>query len=250
MKSVRFFLIIACMVVLGLQAENSSFKFEGVLGSPVEVINNMNTYVPAFVPYNPIIVEVGAYEGKGTAGLSSSFPYGKIFAFEPNPSAYAKLQEKIQSLKNVSAVNLAVSTSNGIVKMYMDMEGNDSQYSLLPLSKPPERILYKDAEIEVPSITLEEWCKQNSISHIEFLRLDAGGFEFQILRSSPEILKTVLVIVTKTYFHKPRKSISSYYILKRFLETNGFELLAHWYQEGQEGEATFVRKYMYDSLFR
>jgi hypothetical protein len=30
----------------------------------------------------------------------------------------------------------------------------------------------------------------------------------------------------------------------------GFELLSHWYEEGLRGEATFVRKVLYDSLFR
>jgi tRNA G46 methylase TrmB len=99
--------------------------------NPVTDLNNMNAYAKAFTPYNPIIVEIGAYEGEGTITLAQSYPYGKIFAFEPNPRGYSLLVETTQSLKNVSAINLAINTSNGAARLW----GDTRRASLFPLEK-------------------------------------------------------------------------------------------------------------------
>lgn len=229
---------LALLIIYNLQAHDSVYKFEGVLGNVVENIRNMNSNAQSFLNYKPIIVEIGAFEGEGTIRLSSTYPYGKIFAFESHPTAYAHLVEKTHLLKNVSTIYGAVSTWNGTATLY----GDGPAASLLP---------QKDgSRMDVPSILLDDWCKQEEIDHIDFLRLDAGGLEWQIIESSPNILKEVIVIVTKTYMNPSDCSIPSYPILKKRLENEGFELLSHWYQEGKEGEATFIRKYMYDSLFR
>lgn len=222
-----------------LIADEPRFKFEGVLGTPVTDINNMNLYAKAFLPYNPIIVEIGAYKGKGTLMLAQAYPYGKIFAFEPNPKTFTFLSENTQSIKNVFVFNIAINTFNGTASLW----GNTHQASLLPIN-------VETTCIDVPCVTLEHWCEKHHIDYIDFLRLDAGGLEWQILQSSPKILDTVLVIVTKTHIFPSRDSILSFTLLRRLLENEGFELLAHWYEEGNEGEATFVRKNMYDSLFR
>jgi FkbM family methyltransferase len=224
--------------VLRINAEDFSFHFEGHFGRPVEDIRNMNAHAPAFLPYKPVIVEIGADEGQGTLELALAYPYGKVFAFEPSPEAYSQLADNTQSLSNVSVFNLAVNTFNGTASLW----GEGPQASLLPLEKGEKRI-------DVPCTVLDDWCKDQGIAHIDFLRLDAGGLEWHILQSSPKVLEKVLVIVTKTHMSPSGRSIPSYSLLKNLLEDQGFKLLSHWYQEKKTGEATFVRQYMYDSIF-
>ena len=231
-------ILLALLATYSLHAHDPLFKFEGVLGNAVENIQNMNSNATAFLPYNPVIVEIGAFEGMGTLSLGSTYPYGAIFAFEPHPISYVHLLEKTHSLKNVSVIHSAVSIWNGTATLY----GNGPAASLLPQNGK--------SRVDVPVVVLDDWCRQHGIDHIHFLRLDAGGLEWQIVESSPNILKEVIVIVTKTYMNSSSSSILPYPILKKRLENEGFELLSHWYQEGKEGEATFIRKYMYDALFR
>lgn len=231
-----FFVLL--LSIYNLYALDSSFKFEGILGSAVENIQNMNSYAHSFLPYNPIIVEIGAFEGAGTISLSSTYPYGTVFAFEPHPIAYGHLIENTRSLKNVVVIHSAVSTQNRTKKLY----GNGPTASLIPQKQK--------TQVGVPVVILDDWCKNLGIDHIDFLRLDAGGLEWPIIESSPNILKTVIVIVTKTNMDSAQSLVLPYSILKTQLENKGFELLSHWYQEGKEGEATFVRKYMYNSIFR
>lgn len=240
MQKFKFVTAFLFLTILKLEAIDSSYKFEGLFGSPVENINNLNQHAQSFLPYNAVIVEVGAYRGEGTIQLSGAYPYGKIYAFEPLPDNYSVLINRAGQCKNVSLCNLALSTSDNMIRLW----GDGSQASLFSQEKEGEKW------IEVPCILLDKWCKLNDIDHIDFLRLDIGGCEWQIINSSPEILKTVIVLVIKTHIQPSNPSIPSYNVIKKSLDDLGFELFSHWYQEGNEGEATFVRKYMYDSIFR
>lgn len=233
--SINFLAVL--LITKSLLAQELLCKFEGILGKPVEQINNMNAQAQLFMPYNPVIVEIGAFKGLGTAKLAETYPYGKIFAFEPHPESYAILKQNMQAYPQVSAINLAVSDSDG----FRDLWGVAEKASLLRKKK--------GNPIRVCSVVLNEWCKNNNVDHIDCLRLDTGGLEFSILKSSPEILQTVLVIIIKTYIAPVHKSILSYPYLKAFLEEQGFSLISHWYEEHKEGEAVFIRKNIYDALF-
>lgn len=237
-KILTFFLAVLLTArVLG--AQESPFKFEGIIGSRCESIENMNSMAIFFIPYNPVIVEIGAYSGKGTATLARIYPYGTIYAFEPQPEAYSQLVENMKSLTNVTPVKLALNTFNGFAKL----NGSGTGASLL-YDRTNRSMSQK-----VPCMTLDDWCYSNGIDHIDFLRIDAGGFEWQICKSSPRILKTVSVIVIKTHVGRVEKPIVKSSKLKELLKKQGFTLLSHWYKVGKTGEAVFVRKCMYDSIF-
>ncbi len=232
-----------------IQSEAPSFKFEGILGAPVPNINNLNHHAHAFLPYNPTIIEVGAYEGAGTVGLAETYRHARLFACEPNPRAFAVLEQRVATCRHATAVNVAVGTSNGIAKLYVQSAHDEMSASLLPPRKNPDDLL-DHPTVSVSVVVLDDWCRRQGLARVEFLRLDAGGLELQILQSSPQTLKTALVVVTRTHFDRPSTSVISYGVLKFFMEMMGFELLSHWYREGFQGEATFVRKPLYDSIFR
>ena len=103
------------------------------------------------------------------------------------------------------------------------------------------KIHYQGPCITVPCVILDDWCKQNRISHFDLLWLDLEGMELQILYNSPEILKTVKVIFTETNFRSFRLGMTLYHHLKAFLEKQGFRQLADWYDPKIQGNAIFVR---------
>lgn len=229
-------------------AHESSFGFEGLLGEPVSTIENLNQNAQAFLPYNPTIVEVGAHEGAGTAVLARAYPYARIYACEPNPRAFAVLDERVRDLPQVVAVNLAFASATGEATLYVGSADDDRYASLLPSGRgsPGSR---ERGGARVSTTTIDDWCTQQGLARVEFLRLDAGGFELQILQRSRRVLESTLVVVTKTYREPPSPGVISYPILRLFLEIAGFALLSHWYAEGGQGEATFIRKVFYDSVF-
>ena len=233
-KTWLIFLLIL-LTTVSLKSKNPNFKFEGILGNRCE---NINSLAMEFIPYNPVIVEIGAYEGKITKTLAKTYPYGRIFSFEPQSNAYSQLVENMKLLPNVSTINLAVNTFNGQARL----SGSGKKASLLSMKN-------KRKGVNVPCVVLDDWCESNGIGSIDFLCVGVGGLEWQICHSSPRILKTISVIVIKTHVEPSNRSIVSSKSLKRKLESLGFKLLSHRYEEGKEGEAIFIRKCMYDSIF-
>ena len=248
--STCFIMLLATLIVAKLESHGSMYKFEGILGSPSEIIENQNGFAPFFLPYNPTVIDIGSYEGAGTVALAKAYPYGKIFSFEPNPKSFAVLQENVKAYKNIFPVNVAVNSVSGQATLYLHRENYNDHLvehlsSLLPMVSDTD-----NASIIVSCVTLDGWCEKNHIDHVDFLRVDAGGLELSILENSPKVLKKAIVIVVKTHFRQSREHEALYPDVKQFLEKNDFEMLAHWYYEGLQGEATFVRKAYYESIFR
>src|SRR5205085_123552 len=53
---------------------------------------------------------------------------------------------------------------------------------------------------------------------------------------------TMKVIFVDTFFFPYRIDMTYYHELNLFLQDSGFRCLAHWYQEGIQGNAIFVRE--------
>ena len=57
MQKFKFVTAFLFLTILKLEAIDSSYKFEGVFGVPIENIQNQNKNALFFIPYNPVIVE-------------------------------------------------------------------------------------------------------------------------------------------------------------------------------------------------
>jgi len=214
-------------------------------------------FLQQFLPYNPLILEVGAFRGQGVLTAAKIWPKSRIIAFEPDPYAYDELTRNIAEarLTNIEFHKLAVNTYDGtaLFNVCLGPNNNEPAYgyasSLLPLKKGME-IFCKGPQIKVRCANLDSWCKENGIEKIDVLRLEVEGAEYSVLKSSPNTLKNAQIIHVKTYIHPYRLGASNYPALKEFLEKNNFVLLAHRYQPEIIGHAIFLKRELYDAYFR
>ncbi len=212
--------------------------------------------IAKFLPEDPVIVEAGAHYGSDTIQFAKMWPEATIISFEPNPSAYQKALEATWNIANVQIHNAALGTYNGraILNVSYGPEGNNPSFfeEASSLLKPSEFMkgAYQGPKVQVPCVILDSWCAKNHVDHIDFLWLDLEGLELQVLQSSPQILTQVKVVYTETNFQEFRKGMTQYNALKEFLEKSGFKLLSHWYSEGFQGDAIFVKKEIFDLGFQ
>ena len=54
-----------------------------------------------FLPDNPSVIDAGAHIGRDTLKMSRLWKGGRIYAFEPVPALFAKLQANTRKCKNV-----------------------------------------------------------------------------------------------------------------------------------------------------
>lgn len=206
--------------------------------------------VKPFLPENPVIVEAGAFDGDDSILLAEGWPSGVVHVFEPVPYLYEKIVKKVINYKNIQSYNWALSDKNGTAKFYISENANNPNQPTASSSllQPKEHlnyvpyILFKN-EIVVPTITLDTWAKKNNINNIDFLWLDVQGYEFQILKSSPEIFKTVKAFLIEVEFIEAYKDQNLFYEIHAWAKNQGFVLLSRNFEfDWWCGDALYIRK--------
>ena len=253
----KIFFLVFSPVLLLYTDEASSLCFKG---SFQEYETHRLDLVAKFLPNNPIIFEAGGHYGTDTVKLAHQWPNGTIISFEPNPNAFHNLIKNTRGLSNVYSYNLAVNNYNGTAILNL-CYGSDPSFgpdgdpiyegasSLLEASDFME-IHYRGPKIEVPCVKLDDWCAINNINYIDFMWLDLDGLELQVFIACPQIIKNVKVIYTETNFLNFRKGTTQFKDLEKFLRVAGFKLFAHWYTEGLQGDAIFVKREIFKLGFQ
>ena len=249
MKSIFTFSLASTLIAGSLSAAYNDRLYNGLdpaweqsgssLQGRLDLINS-------FLPANPVVFEVGAKDGDDSIKLARMWPTGTIISFEANPNQFKFYEEKASNFSNMIGYNLAVNTYNGHATFHVcwGTGGTDPVFegasSLLEPSKDME-IHYMGPKITVPCVIFDDWCRNNNVQKVDFMWLDLEGFESQFLSSSPKILSTVNAIYTETNFFKFRKGTTQFHDLTKLLASHGFTVIAHWYNEGLQGDAIFVR---------
>lgn len=128
-----------------------------------------------------IAIDCGA--NIGSVSLKMAKSGATIYAFEPNPYAFAKLTENVAAYPNVICIQKAVGSESGIVKLYLHENAQEDQVhwstgsSLLEFKGN----VNKDQYIEVECIDLCAFI-QNLNQRVSVLKMDVEGVECPILK--------------------------------------------------------------------
>lgn len=127
-----------------------------------------------------IAIDCGANVGKFTVAMAESG--ATVYAFEPNPDAFARLRETVGAYPNVRCFQAAVTTTPGPVKLYLHKYASDdpvhfSSGSSLVESK---RNVRKDRFTLVEGIELAGFIKELD-QQVRLLKMDIEGAEVDVL---------------------------------------------------------------------
>lgn len=127
-----------------------------------------------------VVFDCGAKTGYFTLLFSELCPNGKVHAFEPTKT-FEMLTANIEyyKLENVILNQLALGEKSG------DIE--DKIYRIW--GNPPEKQIYKFT-------TIDEYCEKNNITKLNLMKIDVDSYDFELLKGSINILKTLKPIIT------------------------------------------------------
>lgn len=132
---------------------------------------------------NPIILDIGAYDGRDGNELAQMFDNPRVWCFEPITH--------IDTVKNVTVVRAAVADINGRLKLYTSnhMQSSSLRKPKAHLEIFPE-VKFDVKPIEVDCITLDVW-KWINCEHdiIDFIWCDVNGSEGDFIKGATESLK-------------------------------------------------------------
>lgn len=166
-----------------------------------EAMHEFAQYIKDFTTIKPLnIFEIGANLAQDAEFLRKEFNLKpkKIWVFEPHPQCFEIIKKKYKfnsydfavSNKNgeakFNAINLLVNSNSGISSLLNDTLRNKDNY----------------LKINVKTSRMDTFIEMNKIKNIDFLKLDAEGFNFEILKGFGQYLKKVKCIHTEAEHKK------------------------------------------------
>lgn len=127
-----------------------------------------------------VIFDIGANVGAFTILSHFLLKPKNIYSFEPIDNVFNCLKKNTKNFKEVIINKLALSNESG--NFYMSFDSDNSSISTFIKDKNG---------IEVKTITLKEFVKNNKIKKIDLLKIDVESFENLVLEGSGDFLKNV-----------------------------------------------------------
>lgn len=181
-----------------------------------------------------IFVDVGAHIGQYTLWAADYYrrhqvaEHPVVFAFEPNPRTFSRLQRNISinSLDSyVSAHELALSDRNGIAPFYPAIEARSGGSSLASHAHDPYHAQSGD-KITVTSMSLDNFFQQQPLpAPLGLVKMDIEGAELLALRGASTTLSTYRPAIILEVYSGWMKSFGyTYHDLRKFLISLGYSI--------------------------
>jgi len=148
------------------------------------------------------VVDVGANRGDMTAQFAEAFSAASVTAIEPNPEVFVALRRRFDGHPRVECINVALSDSSGIADFCVNRI--DATSSLFPRAHTQRRYFSRNDSLvrtlKVPTQSLDQLAHQQSISHIDLLKLDTQGAELLVVRGARALLTAQAIDVIYSEF--------------------------------------------------
>ncbi len=176
------------------------------------------TWVRKWLRPGMTVVDVGANVGYYTLLAASCVgPRGKVLAVEPSPYAYSRLRQVVSEnrLAQVDTLQAALGNGTGEGVLYLPPLGNHS---------PSMVACDRTDRVTVPLRTLDDCLAEWHFDQLDLLKMDAEGFEPQVLAGARSALKAgkIRAILCELNDWWLQKAGSSAEELFRNITTEGF----------------------------
>jgi len=200
------------------------------------------------------LVDIGAHDGLLTIPLAR-LPGSRVLAFEPLPSAYARLQAALRAAfgaapANVECHHLALGDHEGSITLAMPVLDGVAQEQWASTAKDYAAHVSARVTVErftVPMRTLDDFA----LTDVTGIKLDAEGAEYEILRGARETLLRCRPVLTLELEERHRQG--STYAVPAYLDALGydvfFELKGAWHFIADLDRATMQRASPDPSVF-
>ena len=172
----------------------------------------------------PLIIDCGSNIGLSIFFFKREYPQSRVIGFEPDPNAFAILQDNItrNNLDNIELHNVALYDDEGTVNFYSDLDEENTVGMSVT-----KRLLEKNKrlkEIQVQSVLLSNYISEE----VDLLKIDIEGVELKVLRELSQQKKLSLVKQMIIEYHFSHIiSDNSLVELLEILDKEGFEYIIH-----------------------
>ncbi len=177
-----------------------------------------------------IILDVGAHIGQTCERYHTLFPGAHIYSFEPFRQTFEQLKANVSKFPNATPVAYAIAKTEGIREFY----SNGASYTNSLLAAREEAALWVEpfeqiknvGKTHVSTTTLDIFCREYNIEHIDILKLDIQGGELEAFQGAVGLFErqAIQLIYTETMFVPVYVKQPLFHDLSAFLAKYGYGL--------------------------
>jgi len=148
--------------------------------------------------------------------LRKNFPYAQLYTFEPNPTTFRLLQDKIGESSQL--IQKGIGSDEGELELFFDANNPSSVQAtsnreILNVIAKTETISSEKIEIT----TLDRFCEMQHIERIDLLKIDTEGFEYEALMGAEKLLGSGQINCIQFEFNEvnivKRRFLGDFYLL-------------------------------------
>jgi FkbM family methyltransferase len=202
----------------------------------------------------PVVFDVGANVGDYARLAHRHLPRAAIYSFEPSRAVYEQLARNVAGEGGVRPFNLGLSDEAKSVELYSyTVEGEEqSLISSIDRRLPTQVVRVEVSATERVEVrTLDDFCAEQGVARIDFLKLDVEGHELAVLRGARRMLEAGAVsmiqfefgpanIYSRTFFYDFWMLLSGAYDIHRIVP-KGLAPIAYY---GEHREIFLTTNYL------
>jgi FkbM family methyltransferase len=135
--------------------------------------------------------DVGAFRGEYASEIAKSFPSATIYAYEPNPVEFTRLAATAHAHKRITAIPCGMGAAVSTAELHVT--AGTASSSLLPLERNAAtewgQSLAESNRTTVDIVTIDSEATRLGLDVLDFLKIDAQGFEGQILAGGSALFR-------------------------------------------------------------
>jgi FkbM family methyltransferase len=163
------------------------------------------SFIREFVGRGDTCLDIGAHKGVVTHMLvREAGSEGSVIAFEPQLELQEWLERMMATFRfqNVKLEKFALAASSGELKLFRAGSGKSGSMS--------ESHSTGNEAVTIPAQTLDQYCKEQGVEHLDFIKIDVDGFEIEVLRGSEETLAKLKPVLLIEVFDRDLETVSSF----------------------------------------
>lgn len=166
-----------------------------------------------------VVVDLGANAGYFSLAAFMKSKEISLVAVEPLPANHFSFKENmsINGIKDYDLIEKAVLTNDsGFLELHYEADDQVSVSASMVVKKQAKMSL------KVPALSFDELMQAQSLSHIDLLKIDCEGAEYNILfNTKPDTFKAIKKIVIEAHQWVPEEEGTIPQMIK-FLEDQGY----------------------------
>lgn len=184
-----------------------------------------------------VILDVGANIGQSAIPLAEAHPAATVHCFEPSKSNYERLAKAAARFERIKPHN--VGAGDVEATKHLAIAERSTRHHILDTES------HATPTETVQVITIDGFCEENSIGHVDYLKIDTEGYDLNVLLGARNLLldNRIDFVQVEAGFGPKNTTHAPYSIIAQQLEQLGYFPFGFYEQkhEWREGKLNLRR---------